>query len=136
MVTTLSSIGWRMTSRTRLPNSGNSSRNKTPRCASEISPGLGIFPPPTSQHVRLYDAANGMDDDELRLCLRGVDLQRNICELLPRILQCSFREECPVMLAPIMFCRLLDFHHQDVIDTLILIFLKRKASNISLKNPL
>ena len=29
-VTTLSSIGWRITSRTRLPNSGNSSKNKTP----------------------------------------------------------------------------------------------------------
>src|SRR3989339_1278928 len=42
MVTTLSSIGWRITSRTRVPNSGNSSKNKTPRCAREISPGLGI----------------------------------------------------------------------------------------------
>jgi hypothetical protein len=33
MVTTLSSIGWRMTSNTRLPNSGNSSKNRTPLCA-------------------------------------------------------------------------------------------------------
>lgn len=43
MVTTLSSIGWRMTSRARVPNSGNSSRNRTPRCAKEISPGKDVM---------------------------------------------------------------------------------------------
>jgi hypothetical protein len=47
MVTILSSMGCLNTSSTRVPNSGNSSRNKTPRCAREISPGCGQFPPPT-----------------------------------------------------------------------------------------
>jgi site-specific DNA recombinase len=41
IVTLLSSIGWRITSRTALLNSGNSSRKRTPLCASEISPGCG-----------------------------------------------------------------------------------------------
>ena len=35
-----------MTSR---ENSGNSSKNKTPRLASEISPGFGNVPPPTRE---------------------------------------------------------------------------------------
>lgn len=41
------SRGSRRTSSTRRSNSGNSSRNRMPRCASEISPGLGLLPPPT-----------------------------------------------------------------------------------------
>ena len=36
MVTLLSSIGWRITSKTVLLNSGNSSKNKIPLCAKEI----------------------------------------------------------------------------------------------------
>ena len=36
-----------MTSKTERLNSGNSSRNKTPLCAKEISPGCGLDPPPT-----------------------------------------------------------------------------------------
>jgi hypothetical protein len=47
IVTTLSSSGWRRTSRTRLPNSSNSSRNGTPRWASEVSPGRYQLAPPT-----------------------------------------------------------------------------------------
>jgi len=39
MVTTLSSMGWRITSRTRVPNSGTSSRKSTPWWARLISPG-------------------------------------------------------------------------------------------------
>ena len=42
------SSGSRSTSRTRRSHSGNSSRNSTPWCASEISPGRGSLPPPTS----------------------------------------------------------------------------------------
>src|SRR3989344_4301374 len=45
--TILSSSGWRRDSITLFSNSGNSSRNKTPRCASVTSPGLGYVPPPT-----------------------------------------------------------------------------------------
>src|SRR3990167_8216337 len=41
-----SSIGCLNASKTCLGNSANSSKNKTPRWASEISPGLGILPPP------------------------------------------------------------------------------------------
>src|SRR3989344_2557654 len=47
--TMLSSSGWRSDSITLLSNSGNSSRNKTPRCASVTSPGLGKVPPPISE---------------------------------------------------------------------------------------
>jgi hypothetical protein len=36
IVTTLSSFSWRITSRTSVPNLGNSSKNKTPLRASEI----------------------------------------------------------------------------------------------------
>ena len=39
--------GCRITSSTVRLNSGNSSKNKTPLCANDISPGCGI-PPPTS----------------------------------------------------------------------------------------
>ena len=42
MQTVPSSSGWRMTSRTFRGNSGSSSRNNTPLCASETSPGRGI----------------------------------------------------------------------------------------------
>jgi len=48
IVTTPSSSGWRSTSSVRRLNSGNSSRNKTPLWLSEISPGVGVLPPPTS----------------------------------------------------------------------------------------
>ena len=41
-----SSKGWRKTSNTALGNSTISSKNKTPRCASVISPGFGLLPPP------------------------------------------------------------------------------------------
>ena len=47
IVTSLSSKGWRITSKTSLLNSGNSSKNNTPLCDKEISPGLGYCPPPT-----------------------------------------------------------------------------------------
>ena len=39
MVTCPSSSGWRMASTASRRNSGSSSRNSTPLCASEISPG-------------------------------------------------------------------------------------------------
>ncbi len=41
------SSGSRSASSTSRSNSGNSSRNSTPWCASEISPGRGMLPPPT-----------------------------------------------------------------------------------------
>jgi hypothetical protein len=47
IVTILSSIGWRSTSSTRIPNSGNSSRNKTPRWP-QPSPGIQRLPQGTS----------------------------------------------------------------------------------------
>lgn len=40
------SSGWRRISSTERGNSGNSSRNNMPRCASDTSPGFGIRPPP------------------------------------------------------------------------------------------
>ena len=43
-----SSSGWRSASTAVRLNSGSSSRNSTPRCASVISPGIGRAPPPTS----------------------------------------------------------------------------------------
>ena len=42
------SKGSRKTSSTRRSNSGSSSRKRTPSWLSEISPGLGTVPPPTS----------------------------------------------------------------------------------------
>ena len=42
-----SSSGWRSASRTWRLNSGNSSRNKTPRWDNVISPGFGTAQPPT-----------------------------------------------------------------------------------------
>jgi hypothetical protein len=41
------SSGSRRTSKTLRSNSGNSSKNKTPCIAIEISPGRGLLPPPT-----------------------------------------------------------------------------------------
>ena len=46
MVTSPSSMGARSTSSTSRWNSGSSSKKSTPWCASEISPGLGVCPPP------------------------------------------------------------------------------------------
>ena len=43
-----SSNGPLSTSSVLLLNSGSSSKNSTPLCAKLISPGFGIFPPPTS----------------------------------------------------------------------------------------
>ena len=48
MVTTPSSMGWRRASSTARGNSGSSSRNSTPLCALEISPGAAARPPPMS----------------------------------------------------------------------------------------
>src|SRR5579875_3200399 len=48
IVTWPSSRGCRSTSSTLRGNSGNSSRNSTPLCASDTSPGRGIMPPPIS----------------------------------------------------------------------------------------
>ena len=47
IVTTLSSKGPLKTSNVFLLNSGSSSKNNTPLCAKQISPGFGILPPPT-----------------------------------------------------------------------------------------
>ena len=47
-----SSIGWRSASRTSRPNSGSSSRNRTPWSARVISPGDMFGPPPTIAGVR------------------------------------------------------------------------------------
>lgn len=48
MVMRRSSSGWRSTSSVVLLNSGSSSAKSTPLCASDISPGWGLSPPPTS----------------------------------------------------------------------------------------
>lgn len=40
-------MGWRITSKTVRLNSGNSTKNKIPLWAKEISPGCGKLPPPT-----------------------------------------------------------------------------------------
>jgi len=49
----LSSSGWRRLSIICLGNSGNSSAKKIPLCASDISPGLGVLPPPIIDAVLL-----------------------------------------------------------------------------------
>ena len=46
IVTLPSSNGWRNASITSRLNSGSSSKNSTPLCAKEISPGFGTVPPP------------------------------------------------------------------------------------------
>lgn len=48
-----SSSGWRRDSRTWRENSGNSSRKRTPWCASEISPGTMGVPPPIIAQLEL-----------------------------------------------------------------------------------
>ena len=48
-----SSSGCRRASSTDLGNSGNSSRKRMPRCASEISPGVMGFPPPMIEQAEL-----------------------------------------------------------------------------------
>src|SRR5882672_1704853 len=48
IVTHPSSSGCRIVSSTLRLNSGNSSRNNTPWCASEISPGVGLMLPPSN----------------------------------------------------------------------------------------
>ena len=53
MDTVRSSKGWRNDSRAEWPNSGSSSRNRTPRWARVISPGLGKRPPPTSPALEM-----------------------------------------------------------------------------------
>jgi hypothetical protein len=58
IVMTLSSIGWHSTSRTHVPNSGNSSRNNTARCASAIAPGFGRFPHPLIIAIRVSSHIN------------------------------------------------------------------------------
>jgi site-specific DNA recombinase len=66
IVTRPSSSGWRSTSRTRRSNSGISSRNSTPLCASEISPGRGMAPPPTRATFETVwcGARNGRSDSK------------------------------------------------------------------------
>lgn len=61
MVTTLSSIGYLITSKMRVPNSGISSQNKTHLCANDICPGFGIFLPPANPvcEIVLCGAWNG-----------------------------------------------------------------------------
>ena len=51
MVTAPSSKGWRSVSSADLSNYGSSSKNSTPLCASEISPGRGTPPPPDRDTV-------------------------------------------------------------------------------------
>ena len=53
-----SSSGWRMTSSVSRRNSGSSSRNSTPRWASEISPGRGVEPPPVRPGAEIVCAMN------------------------------------------------------------------------------
>ena len=48
-----SSIGCLKSSLTSRLNSGSSSKNKTPLCAIEISPGCMLFPPPESPAVEM-----------------------------------------------------------------------------------
>ena len=57
-----SSMGCLMTSSTARLNSGNSSRNKTPLCASEISPAGAARHRRPAPHQKWYDAATGRDD--------------------------------------------------------------------------
>jgi hypothetical protein len=58
IVTRPSSSGWRMVSSTLRLNSGNSSRNNTPLCAREISPGVGLMLPPSKPASLAYDVVN------------------------------------------------------------------------------
>ena len=49
IITSPASSGWLSISSVFLENSPSSSKNKTPWCANEISPGLGKVPPPTNK---------------------------------------------------------------------------------------
>ncbi len=68
----VSSSGCRSVSRAALENSGNSSRNRIPPVASEISPGFGLLPPPVSAWTDTvwWGARNGRDPDQVALWLR------------------------------------------------------------------
>ena len=57
-----SSIGWRRVSIVARENSDNSSKNSTPLCASEISPGWGMLPPPErpAEEIVWCGALNGL----------------------------------------------------------------------------
>jgi hypothetical protein len=103
MVTTLSSIGWRITSRTRVPNSGNSSKNKTPLWANEISPGFGIFPPPTKPAWLIVWCGARKGRCRITASPRGAGLPPNRCVSHPMILRCSSRAGYLAWHAPIMF---------------------------------
>ena len=48
IVTRPSSSGWRRHSIAVRENSGSSSKNSTPLCASDTSPGRGVTPPPAN----------------------------------------------------------------------------------------
>ncbi|MPM36337.1 hypothetical protein SDC9_82932 [bioreactor metagenome] len=50
-VTTPSSIGCLNASKVLLLNSAISSRNKTPLCAKDISPGIALLPPPIKAFI-------------------------------------------------------------------------------------
>jgi hypothetical protein len=52
MLVTLSSSGWRQTSRTWRRHSGNSSKKSTPWWASDTSPGIGTWPAADQPHIR------------------------------------------------------------------------------------
>ncbi|RJX18442.1 MAG: recombinase family protein [Desulforudis sp.] len=70
MVTTPSSRGWRITSRTFLRNSGSSSRKSTPLWARDTSPGLGMWPPP----IRPASEMVWCGERKGRITRRGVSL--------------------------------------------------------------
>ena len=64
-----SSSGWRMTSSVSRRNSGSSSRNSTPRWASEISPGRGVEPPPVRPGAEIVWC--GLRKGRRRTCSQG-----------------------------------------------------------------
>ena len=85
------SSGSRKASSACLGNSGNSSKNKTPWCASDTSPGRGGDPPPTkatalAEWCKDLEAAvletipAGKMTKDLAICVAGT----NPCALAPR----------------------------------------------------
>src|SRR3989304_2631358 len=90
-VTTPSSIGCRIDSSTEWGNSGSSSRKRTPRWLSVISPGRGTRPPPTSPACDIvwWGDRNGRRPGAGRprhhnvVPARGRHLQRSLHVLLP-----------------------------------------------------